>query len=769
MGARFKESINYIDAEGFRKFGWNVQPAGVLSGTTNNFKLPQGSRFTIDAVGNYTITGFDSGPFFDGAEVTLTNIGTHSITIANQNSGSSTKNRVITGLLANVIVTPDTTITLRYDAKVSRWRMVGSPASSGGGGGGPFSDTAAFHQGGDTFGAPAVLGTQDSNTLAIITAGQQAMLVDVDQGIVIGSPTGGSKGVGTVNVQNGYYVNGTLFTGSDPTAYHSGDAILNPSGDQIQALGQPSLQLADIFSYSYECYGGPTEANAQVRLFSGGPNGGALAMGRGGSHPIAFQLEQTAVDGVAAIHAGGKLQQNAAPTTGDDLCNKTYVDAVASGGGWALGGNALTGNTAFGGASGDFDVLFLRNGFQVMQLEFEDEGGKDYHYLGFDRNTDEGQYVTCMQEQSQGIHAYVAMEFTNLDGGGGQYADCDLGITGHAFAHPSIPYLLADELFMTSNHTMALVGYKIRFLQRGLSDLTVAGEAFAITDGSDLIGPSTLTNGCMEFTRDGDVMAYMGATTSVEAFHGIPHTSLFSLSVGGAHNSIGTAGAGHLKLIANSLVCGDIYDDGSGTMEFDFIGGAGHYAWINVISNGAGKTGSGFAAVYQLTNSDGLHGWLTLAESGRGTTAPYTGGYVTMAADTGLGIKLNAGGTADNGLKIEADGGIVVGAATGGSKGAGTINVSGDVYKNGTPYTFPDYVFELWATGAISEFAENEGAKDYRLMSLDELEAYVRKHFRLPGIDDEAMGMFRRSNFLLEKVEELFLHLFDLRHQLQAA
>lgn len=114
-------------------------------------------------------------------------------------------------------------------------------------------------------------------------------------------------------------------------------------------------------------------------------------------------------------------------------------------------------------------------------------------------------------------------------------------------------------------------------------------------------------------------------------------------------------------------------------------------------------------------------------------------------------------------------GGLVVGSATGGGKGAGTINVAGDIYKNNLAYTNPDYVFEHAYTGRIDRFAANDGAADYAgLRPLAEVERITRETLRLPGITDNAMGMFSRTDFLLEKTEEIFLHLFDHEKRLTA-
>jgi hypothetical protein len=117
-------------------------------------------------------------------------------------------------------------------------------------------------------------------------------------------------------------------------------------------------------------------------------------------------------------------------------------------------------------------------------------------------------------------------------------------------------------------------------------------------------------------------------------------------------------------------------------------------------------------------------------------------------------------------VTVYADGGVAIGSPTGGSKGVGTLNVAGDIYKNNTAYTSPDYVFERHYTGKIERFAQNEGAAGYRgLMSLDDLRTYTRAHLRLPGISDDGIGIFARSDIILEKFEELTLYTLDIHER----
>lgn len=109
---------------------------------------------------------------------------------------------------------------------------------------------------------------------------------------------------------------------------------------------------------------------------------------------------------------------------------------------------------------------------------------------------------------------------------------------------------------------------------------------------------------------------------------------------------------------------------------------------------------------------------------------------------------------------------LVVGAPTGGHKGTGTINLAADIYKNDTAYTNPDYVFEKVFTGAVNRYSDRPRASSYQFLSLQETERYAREHLRLPGISDAPAGMFERSDIALEKIEELYLHVFDLNDRL---
>ena len=110
--------------------------------------------------------------------------------------------------------------------------------------------------------------------------------------------------------------------------------------------------------------------------------------------------------------------------------------------------------------------------------------------------------------------------------------------------------------------------------------------------------------------------------------------------------------------------------------------------------------------------------------------------------------------------------GLQMGSPTRGDKGTGTINVAGDIYKNNTAYANPDYVFEQAFTGRIDRFRDNPGAAGYRRISLAELEDFSRTQLCLPGFH-QAVGIFERADKALEAIEDIYLHLFEIRRQLE--
>lgn len=93
----------------------------------------------------------------------------------------------------------------------------------------------------------------------------------------------------------------------------------------------------------------------------------------------------------------------------------------------------------------------------------------------------------------------------------------------------------------------------------------------------------------------------------------------------------------------------------------------------------------------------------------------------------------------------------------GGDQGAGTINVIADIYKNGSAYNNPDYVFEKYFTGKMDKTKDRPGAKGYQgLMSLEDIEDAVRTKHRLPLLDSTlADSRAARKQRRLDEIEDL--------------
>ncbi len=107
--------------------GDNDDWAGLLTGSPNN-----SGRFWARVTGNAAtsvVTGIDSTAAQDGDTFELTNIGTDTILLSDQDTGSSAANRIITGVSGSYSLAENETATIRYDATTARWRVT-TPAGA---------------------------------------------------------------------------------------------------------------------------------------------------------------------------------------------------------------------------------------------------------------------------------------------------------------------------------------------------------------------------------------------------------------------------------------------------------------------------------------------------------------------------------------------------------------------------------------------------------------------------------------------------------------
>ena len=195
---------------------------------------------------------------------------------------------------------------------------------------------------------------------------------------------------------------------------------------------------------------------------------------------------------------------------------------------------------------------------------------------------------------------------------------------------------------------------------------------------------------------------------------------------------------------------------GSSVVNAVSTSGVGSFLFMNTAT---ASTGNWSALQAYAKNSSGSDVF---------ATGIYSRHYTITAGSESSEFVIYTNQSGSLGQRVIVRAGVQVGAPTGGDKGAGTINVSGNVYKNNSTYTNPDYALEYWATGKIEKYANNKGAEHYRRYSLHELEKYIRENHRLPGITDEPAGIFDMADIALEKTEELFTHIIEQRHEINS-
>jgi hypothetical protein len=246
-----------------------------------------------------------------------------------------------------------------------------------------------------------------------------------------------------------------------------------------------------------------------------------------------------------------------------------------------------------------------------------------------------------------------------------------------------------------------------------------------------------------------------------------------AITYGGVTLSNSVTGTGNMVLSASPTVTGTL------------TAAAANFSSTVAVTTGSGvETGANITSAYNvgptriarfITSSAGISNSGITIESGASNAAARNYALVTNSTAFGdfhiyqsnaqAGNPITAGTSR---ISIGASGGLVVGAATGGDKGAGSVNAAADIYKNNTAYTNPDYVLEHWATGQIVKFAHKEGAADYDgLRPLPEVKEFVKVNLHLPRFGQNANhGLFSGSDATLASLEEAYLYIFQLEERI---
>lgn len=113
----------------------SVNPAALATGNNNNYaglltfsasnSTRRWGRIQGDGLGTSVLTGIDSTAVQHGDTLDLTNIGTDTITITNQDVASLAANRIDLGSWSGTL-TADDSVTIRYDGTSGFWRVIGS-------------------------------------------------------------------------------------------------------------------------------------------------------------------------------------------------------------------------------------------------------------------------------------------------------------------------------------------------------------------------------------------------------------------------------------------------------------------------------------------------------------------------------------------------------------------------------------------------------------------------------------------------------------------
>jgi hypothetical protein len=184
----------------------------------------------------------------------------------------------------------------------------------------------------------------------------------------------------------------------------------------------------------------------------------------------------------------------------------------------------------------------------------------------------------------------------------------------------------------------------------------------------------------------------------------------------------------------------------------------------NAVTIGSSGTSNSLTIYGSIILSSGSYVQAETFQTGGGAAMVINpGGALSLFAGSASGWKVDTGSA--KALYPSVDNTFDIG--INGTNDVRAIYLQTDIYKAGSAYTNPDFVFEHHFTGRVSE-KNKQGAKKYKgRKSLDAVRDHVRQNHRFETIPDKQTGMFERGDIALELLEEAYLHMFDLHDRIK--